>query len=78
MSNGKILYIDQTLVDSCNSVDTLLYPLKESEAQVLLSQVEYIAWRKRWKNLTYSDDEINELYATITDNLMNPQEFLRF
>lgn len=74
MSNGKILYIDQTLVDSCNSVDTLLYPLKESEAQVLLSQVEYIAWRKRWKNLTYSDDEINELYATITDNLMNPQE----
>ena len=74
MSNGKILYFDQATIDNSDSETIRFYPLKESEAIALLSQVEYMVWSKRWKNLTMTQEELEAFAGSVADNLMNPME----
>ena len=75
MSNrGKITYIDQSVIDQYDNEQVLLFPLKESEAIILLTFVDFIAWRTRWNNLTYTQSELDAIQASIADGLMNPTD----
>lgn len=71
-NNGKILKVNQAIIDTYDSEATLLYPLKESEAIALLAFVEYFNWRTRWDNLTMTDEELFAFTASVADALMNP------
>lgn len=74
MSNaGKIIYLDESVFNEYNQEDTMLFPLKESEAKMLLAFVPYIQWQTRWKNLTRTQAELEALAGSIADGLMNPQ-----
>lgn len=75
MSNsGKIIYLDEPTFQTFNQVDTMLFPLKESEAQMLLALAPFIGWQTRWTNLNMTQKDLDELVASISDGLMNPQE----
>jgi len=75
MSNtGKIIKIDQQVIDAYTDPAQKYFLLKESEAIALLSQIPYFEWSTRWKNLTYTKKELLDFTASIADQLMNPQE----
>ena len=71
-NNGKIIFFDEEEFGKIDDSETLLIPLTAREASVLLSQVPYIQWSTRWKNLTKSQKQLMEISASIADGLMNP------
>lgn len=75
-NNGKIIVIDQALIDTYDATTEKMYLLKESEAIVLLSLAQFIGWRTRWTNLTLTQAQLNELEGAISDALMTPYEVL--
>jgi len=75
MSNtGKIIKVNQQVIDAYTDPDPKYFLLKESEAIALLSQIPYFEWSTRWENLTYTKKELLDFTASIADQLMNPQE----
>lgn len=75
-NNGKMIIIDEAIIDKYDSEAGKFFLLKESEAITLVSLCQFIGWRTRWANLTKTQQQLNELEAQITDALLTPIESL--
>lgn len=72
MPDNKAIRIDQEVIDTYDNEVKRLYELTDRQAALLLGQTDYIAWAKRWINLTMSHDEISQLKDNIDYQLMTP------
>lgn len=71
---NKAIRIDQEVIDLYSDTEEKLYKLTDRQAALLLGQTDYIAWEKRWINLTLSSEQIFQLKSDIDYRLMNPEE----
>lgn len=73
MMRNKAFLIGYKTTQAYDNDNYNYYQLTPRQANILLSQTDYISWRKRWRNAP-NDYDILEVRAEIANQLMNPIE----
>lgn len=73
MSNGKVFHVNQEVVDTYDNTMLLCYKMTAREAVILMAQLQYIQWATRWRNLTYTPEQLTSIQERISDALMTPE-----
>ncbi len=71
----KPVIVDYAIAET-HETDDMSFILSRKEAFVLLSIVQPQHWKTRWKNLTISQDDLDQMIGEIEHRLMTPEDIL--
>ena len=71
MKDGKIIRLNQDVIDTYDNEVMLCYQLTHRQAIILSAMTQFIAWKTRWLNLTYTVQELQDIRERIEYQLLD-------